>query len=343
MNRRIILVGFVVLLCGIGGAIWVRGYLQRPLNISAGEHVLVVPARATIGGVAQRLAGSGILANPEVFAAYGRLTGAAARIRAGEYDLTPGLTPRGLLALLLEGRVKLHSITIVEGWTVHELLNAVRNNPALRQTLKIKKDSELAAALSLPAAHPEGQFFPDTYRFPRGTTDREILLKAHELMDIRLAEAWKARSPDVRFESPYAALILASIVEKETALDRERPMVAGVFERRLERAMRLQADPTVIYGLGEEYTGNLTRKHLERDSPYNTYTRTGLPPTPISLPGESSLLAVLHPDDSQNLYFVATGSDDGSHTFTASLKDHNAAVRKYLGELRDRDKAASND
>ena len=197
MTRRILLAGLVLLVTGVGGAIWLRGYLQRPLNISAGEHVLIVPMRATIGSVAQGLASSGILTYPEVFAAYGRLTGAAARIRAGEYDLAPGLTPRALLALLLEGRVKLHSLTIIEGWTVHELLNAVRNNPALRQTLKMKKDSELAAALGLPVVHPEGEFFPDTYRFPRGTTDREILLKAHELMEMRLAEAWKARSEDV--------------------------------------------------------------------------------------------------------------------------------------------------
>jgi UPF0755 protein len=343
VTRRILLIGLVVLLAAIGGAVWLRSYLQTPLNISAGEHVLNVPPRATLGSVAQGLASSGILAYPEVFAAYGRLTGVAARIRAGEYDLTPGLTPRGLLALLIEGRVKLHSLTIVEGWTVHEVLNAIRNNPALRQTLKIKKDSELAAALGLPVAHPEGQFFPDTYRFPRGTTDREILLKAHELMELRLADAWKARAEDLPYDSPYEALIMASIVERETALDRERAQVAGVFVRRLEQGMRLQADPTVIYGLGEEYNGNLTRRHLERDTPYNTYTREGLPPTPISLPGESSLLAALHPDDSDNIYFVATGADDGSHTFTATLKEHNAAVRRYLGELRERDRVSASD
>jgi UPF0755 protein len=341
--RGFLLTGFLLFLAVVGAAFWVRGYLQTPLNISAGEHVLVVPARATLGSVAQNLAGSGILPYPEVFAAYGRLTGVASKIRAGEYDLTPGLTPRGLLALLLEGRVKLHSLTIVEGWTVRELLNAVRNNPALRQTLKLKRDSELSSALGLPVAHPEGQFFPDTYRFPRGTTDREILLKAHDLMELRLAEAWKLRAASTPYANPYEALIMASIVERETALDRERPMVAGVFARRLERGIKLQADPTVIYGLGEEYTGNVTRKHLERDTPYNTYTRTGLPPTPISLPGESSLLAVMHPDDSANIFFVATGSEDGSHTFTANLKDHNAAVRKYLGELRERDRANTSD
>ena len=193
---------------------------------------------------------------------------------------------------------------------------------------------DLVTAIELDYAHPEGLFFPDTYRFPRGTTDAELLRRAYDLMQERLAEIWSDRRPELILKDPYEALILASIVERETALASERSEVAGVFVRRLEKGMRLQTDPTVIYGLGPAFTGNLTRKHLESDSPYNTYTRQGLPPTPIALPSEAALRAVVNPAPGDALYFVATGRPDGSHYFTATLSEHNAAVSRYLDYLR---------
>jgi UPF0755 protein len=216
------------------------------------------------------------------------------------------------------------------------LLAALADHEQIAQTLSVSTPEELAVALGLDYPNAEGWFFPDTYRFPRGTTDVEVLRVAHELMQRKLAEAWATRAADTTLADPYDALILASIVERESALASERPQVAGVFLRRLERNMRLQTDPTVIYGLGDEFDGNLTREHLATDTPYNTYVRKGLPPTPIALPGEGALHAAVHPDDGDTLYFVATGQDDGSHVFTATLEEHNAAVQRYLAELRRR-------
>jgi UPF0755 protein len=339
MNRRLVLFAGVLVLGLAAAFIWLQQFLQTPLALPAKPYTLEVATGASLSGVAQHLASDEVLPHPAVFSLYARLSGDAARIKAGEYEIARGTTPRSLLQQLVEGRVKLHSLTVVEGWTLRELLRAVRAHPAIRQTLKLKEQTALATALGLPSEHPEGWFFPDTYHFPRGTTDREILGRAHELMKVRLTEAWQGRARDLPVKTPYEALILASIVEKETALDRERAQIAGVFSRRLERGMKLQTDPTVIYGLGEAFNGNLTRRHLERDTPYNTYTRAGLPPTPIGMPGESSLLAALHPDASDTLYFVASGADDGSHTFTSTLKEHNAAVKRYLVELREREKS----
>jgi UPF0755 protein len=267
-------------------------------------------------------------------AAYGRLSGLAGQMKAGEYEVVAGTTPLGLVRQLVEGRVKLHTLTIVEGWTIRDLLRAIRKHPAIRHTLPVSGPNGLARVLELPSDHPEGWFFPDTYRFPRDTADREVLTMAHARMRVMLEQAWSRRQSDLPLKNPYDVLILASIIEKETAVDRERVRVSGVFVRRLRMGMKLQTDPTVIYGLGEEFDGNLTRRQLNRDSPYNTYTRTGLPPSPISLPGESSLLAAVRPDDSQALYFVASGDDDGTHVFSATLREHNAAVRKYLESVR---------
>lgn len=338
MNRTLIVVAALAV-AGIAGAfLWLQNYLQEPMQTGATTFTVDVASGTPLRGVAKQLAAEGVLRHPEVFALYGRMTGDESRIKAGEYEIAGGTTPRSLLQQLVEGRVKLHSLTLVEGWTMREVLRAVRANPAIRQTLKTDTPAALAVSLTLPNDHPEGWFFPDTYHFPRGTPDREILARAHELMKVRLAEAWDGRSGATVVRTPYEALVLASIIEKETALDRERAQISGVFSRRLQKGMKLQTDPTVIYGLGENFDGNLTRRHLERDTPYNTYTRSGLPPTPIGLPGETSLLAALHPADGDALYFVASGAADGSHTFSATLKEHNAAVRRYLVELRERDR-----
>lgn len=328
------LLGVVI---AIGMVAWFRGYLAAPLDLPDAGAVLVIERGDTLQRVAERLADRGILSMPAALAVAGRLSGRAERIQAGEYSLTPGDTPASLLDQLVLGRVKLHSITIVEGWTVAELLAALAAHPAVRQTLEPGTPDELAAALELDYPHPEGLFFPDTYRFARGTTDVELLHQAHDLLRRRLDAAWAGREPRAVIADPYEGLILASIIERESALDRERPEIAGVFIRRLERGMRLQTDPTVIYGLGDEFDGNLTRRHLTTDTPYNTYMRRGLPPTPIALPGESSLQAMAHPAPGETLYFVATGRGDGSHFFTATLEAHNEAVARYLANLRRRE------
>jgi UPF0755 protein len=246
----------------------------------------------------------------------------------------PGTTPRGLLALLESGDVVQHAVTIVEGWTFQDLRRALEREPLLDNTLAGRDDAEVMAALGESGQAPEGLFFPDTYLFGKGTTDVEILRESRARMRRELETAWEGRAEGLPVETPYEALILASIVEKETALASERARIAGVFTTRLRRGMRLQTDPTVIYGLGSRYDGNLRRADLERDGPYNTYTRAGLPPTPIALPGTESLRAAMGPDERGDLYFVATGLPDGSHEFSRTLAEHEAAVRRYLVRYR---------
>ncbi len=320
----------------LGAAALATGYraLNEPLNVPETGYAMVVPAGTSLQSLADRLATEGVLASPRTLVLYGRLTGEAARIKAGEYDVLSGTTPLELLEQLLSGRVKLHALTIVEGWTTRELMRAIRKHPAIRQTLRQGGIDGLSDALKLPTSNPEGWFFPDTYHFPRGTTDLEVLARANARMKLMLEQAWAGRHGDLPLKNAYDALILASIIEKETALDRERTRIAGVFVRRLAAGIRLQTDPTVIYGLGDDFHGNLTRRHLEQDGPYNTYARPGLPPSPISLPGAASLLAAVQPDDSKALYFVASGEGDGSHVFSSTLRDHNAAVQRYIDSTR---------
>lgn len=321
----------------IGAFVWLQRYMATPLTLSAAGDAFVVERGDTLRRVTGRLAEQGVLRAPAALIAFGRLSGRAERIQAGEYALMPGDSPKTLLDMLVQGRVKLHSLTIVEGWTVAELLAALAAHPAIRQTLEPGTPEELAATLELDYPHPEGLFFPETYRFARGTTDVELLRQAHNLLRKRLNAAWAGREPQAVIASPYEGLILASIVERESALERERAEIAGVFIRRLERGMRLQTDPTVIYGLGDAFDGDLKRRDLATDTPYNTYLRRGLPPTPIALPGQSALQAMAHPAPGDSLYFVATGRGDGSHFFTATLEAHNAAVARYLATLRQRE------
>jgi UPF0755 protein len=309
--------------------------LNAPLPIPAEGVSLEVVGGTSLRRVTRDLAERELLARPWLLAAYGRLTGEATRIRAGEYVLVAGTTPVSLLAKLVSGQVYLHQLTIVEGTRFTDLLAALRAHPAVEAgTLD---GAGIMAVLGEPGVHPEGQFFPDTYRFPKGTTDVELLRVAHLALLARLDAAWQRRSPDIQFRTPYEALILASIIEKETALATERRLTSGVFHQRLRRNMRLQTDPTVIYGLGESFDGNLRRQDLERDTPYNTYTRNGLPPTPIASAGEESLEAAVTPEISDAVYFVATGRGDGSHYFSATLEEHERAVRDYLRRLRSPD------
>jgi len=226
------------------------------------------------------------------------------------------------------GKVKQHALTLIEGWSFAQLLNAVKNNQILQQSADLIDGQRLMAILQNPDFSPEGQFFPDTYHFPRGTTDIQFLQRVYDKMQLVLAEEWEQRSENLPYQSPYEALIMASLIEKETALPEERGDVAGVFVRRLQRGMKLQTDPAVIYAMGDQYGGKLLRKDLDIDSPYNTYVYAGLPPTPIALAGRESLRAALHPEEGNTLYFVARG--DGSHQFSETLDEHNKAVARYI-------------
>ncbi|MHB8424607.1 MAG: endolytic transglycosylase MltG [Gammaproteobacteria bacterium] len=277
--------------------------------------------------VAAQLHAQGALPHPFDLVLLARLRGDASTIRAGEYLVQPGTNVAGLLALLKSGRVVMHSLTLVDGWTFAQVLQAVEQDPELRHTLKGLDDSVIMTRLGHPGENPEGRFFPDTYQFPKGTTDAAFLERAYRTMQDHLHAAWQARAQNLPYKTPYDALILASIIEKETAQPVERAEIAGVFVRRLEKGMKLQSDPTVIYGLGNAYNGRITYQDLRTDTPYNTYTRYGLPPTPICMPGLPSIEAALHPASGNALYFVARG--DGTHQFSATLQQQDAAVRKY--------------
>jgi UPF0755 protein len=307
--------------------------LNAPLSIApeAGEW-LRIPSGTPFHRVAAGLGERGVLDKPWLLRWYAGATGDAKRVRAGEYQLSPGTTPVTLLAKLVAGDVYLHQVTIVEGSRFAEALAALRAHPAIAATAL--DGGAIMSALGAPGIHPEGQFFPDTYRFPYGTSDLEVLRLAHDALAARLQEAWRNRSPDLLLKTDYEALILASIIEKETSLATERKLIAGVFHERLRRNMRLQTDPTVIYGLGEAFDGDLRRQDMVRDTPYNTYTRAGLPPTPIALPGAGSIEAAVAPEISGAIYFVATGRGDGSHRFSATLEEHEQALRDYLRALR---------
>lgn len=315
---------------------WGNQWLQQPIAGLRERTTFEVPRGAHMRSVAATLQERGLLDQPDVWIVWARLMRRDVALKAGEYELQPGLTPKGLLALLSSGQVVLHSITFIEGSTFADVRNALAANDAVRNDNRERNDDEIMRALGEPGLHAEGQFFPDTYRFPRGTTDLELLTIAHRRMQDELRKAWEQRAADLPVASAYEALILASIVEKETALERERGQIAGVFVERLRRGMRLQTDPTVIYGMGLTYDGNIRRVDLSRDTPYNTYTRTGLPPTPICMPSLESLHAAVQPDVSGALFFVATGAGDGSHYFSKTLAEHNLAVKRYLRELRRR-------
>lgn len=325
LRKLVILLVIVVLLVIAGTAYW-RGFLAPVVTGTRAVDVEVTPG-APLRQVAAELHAQGVLPQPFDLVWLARLRGDTHALRAGEYLVPPGTSVAGLLDLLKSGKVVLHSLTLVDGWTFKQVMQAVDSNPALRHTLAGKNSTAIMAALGHPGESPEGRFYPDTYQFPKGTTDVAFLLRAYYDMQSHLESAWQARAAGLPYQTPYAALILASIVEKETAQPKERGEIAGVFVRRLAKAMRLQSDPTVIYGLGDAYNGKITYKDLRTDTPYNTYTRNGLPPTPICLPSLASLEAVLHPTPGDALYFVARG--DGTHQFSATLVEQNAAVQKY--------------
>lgn len=306
---------------------WLYHFANRPLTLPRAPFDFTVRSGASVKSLSRQLADDGLLAESQSFWVLARLLGKSGAIQAGTYRLDKPLTPLELLDKLARGDVVLLEMLFVEGTTFRQWLAQLAQQPQVRQTLAGKSEAEIRAAVGTGTEPPEGWFFPDTYRFAPGVTDVDILKRAHAAMKRRLADAWASREPSLPLKSPYEALILASIVEKETGAAAERPVIASVFVNRLRRGMRLQTDPTVIYGMGETFDGNIRRKDLTADTPWNTYTRDGLPPTPIAMPGLGSLRAVMRPADTAFLYFVSRG--DGTHQFTGSLEDHNRAVAKY--------------
>jgi UPF0755 protein len=311
-----------------------RTCLDQPIAALRETVIFEVPEGASLSAVAASLEQQGLLAQRGAWVRHARRAGLATRIKAGEYELQPGATPAGLLEQFVAGRVRLYVVTIPEGWTFRQALAAIQSHPAVKVELAGLAAAAVMQRLGLGERHPEGLFFPDTYHFPRGTSDGTILLQAHARMENALATAWADRAAQLPLDSPYQALILASLVEKETGAPDERGLISGVFVNRLRKGMRLQTDPTVIYGLGEAFDGNLRRRDLLADTPYNTYTRAGLPPTPIALPGRDALEAAVRPAATDALYFVATGLGDGRHFFAKSLVAHNANVQRHLANLR---------
>ena len=323
------------------GLVWsvfqLNRILDRPLAFGSEiRHHIIAPG-TSFSGIAAGLEKAGIVSDSLILELHARLSGFAGGIQAGEYAIDPTMTPRELLNLFHSGKVVQHSLTLVDGWTFDDVLDALRSRPELDHTLGEELGhSEIMTELGHAGVHPEGRFLADTYHFPRGTSDVAFLRRAYDSMREFLNEAWNGRAADLPYDSPIDALIVASIVEKETGRAEERAEIAGVLVRRLERNMRLEVDPTVIYGLGEDFDGDLRKRDLRRDTPYNTYLHKGLPPTPIAMPGVASIRAALHPRGGETLFFVAKG--DGSHYFSATYREHKKAVARYQrrGDSRNR-------
>ncbi|CAI8781135.1 endolytic transglycosylase MltG [Pseudomonas chlororaphis] len=330
MRRKLLLLletGLVLAGLALGASAWkLNSALEQPLNLTQ-EQLLDVPAGSTPGGTFNRMEANGVLKDAFWLRLYWRFNMEGQPLHSGEYRMTPGMTAQGLIGVWQRGEVVQYSLTLVEGWTFRQVRAALARHDKLEQTLNGLSDSEVMEKLGHGGVFPEGRFFPDTYRFVRGMTDAELLEKAYNRLDEVLAKEWNKRSADVPYTEPYQALIMASLVEKETGVPQERGQIAGVFVRRMQVGMLLQTDPTVIYGLGERYNGKLTRALLKEATPYNTYVISGLPPTPISMVGREAIHAALNPVPGSSLYFVARG--DGSHVFSDDLEAHNNAVREF--------------
>lgn len=330
MIRKLLLLlatGLALLVLASALAGWrLHSALNQPLRLEGERLVEVVPGD-TPGGLLNRLEGEGVLDGAFWLRLYWRFNLPGQALHSGEYRLTPQQRARDLLDLWRRGEVVQYSLTLVEGWSFRQVRAALARQEALKQSLADLDDQALMARLDLAGVSPEGRFFPDTYRYVRGMSDLDLLRQARDRLDQVLQEEWARRAEGLPYRKPYDALIMASMVEKETGVAEERGQIAGVFVRRLRSGMRLQTDPTVIFGLGERYNGNLTRAHLQESTPYNTYVIDGMPPTPIALAGREAIHAALNPVDGRSLYFVARG--DGSHVFSETLEQHNRAVREY--------------
>ena len=325
--RLIVRIGTALLVAGAGLAIAVWWWLGQPLTLPASPYAFDVKSGASLRSVARELSAAGVLAGELPLVTLARLRGVDRTIKAGNYEIAAGITLHQLLDRLTQGEARQTALLVVEGATFADLTRALAAEPGVVKTVLGLPQAELMQRIGADGTSAEGWFFPDTYFFVAGSTDAALLARAYRLMRARLDAAWNARSADLPLKNAYEALILASIVEKETGRAADRPLIAAVFINRLRLGMRLQTDPTVIYGMGERFDGNLKKRDLETDTPHNTYTRDGLPPTPIALPGQASLDAVTHPPTTPYLYFVARG--DGSSEFSANLADHNRAVAKY--------------
>ena len=317
---------------------WQRytGFTDTPLEGFAADATVVVERGDSLPVVLGKLRAAGVEAGDDLeWRLLARQLGADSRLHVGEYALREGVTPRELLSAMGRGDTVRRRFTIVEGWNIRELRAALSRAEVLEKEAVDLDDEALMAALGRAGEHPEGRFLPETYVFTRGDSDLDVLGRAAAAMDQALEAAWEGRDPDTPLKSPYEMLILASIVEKETGVPEERPRIAGLFQRRLRMGMRLQTDPTVIYGMGEDYDGNIRRSDLATDTPYNTYTRDGLPPTPIAMPGRAALEAVAAPEEGTELYFVALGDGSGRHLFADTYAEHQANVRRYLRNYRE--------
>ncbi|NSX11509.1 endolytic transglycosylase MltG [Pseudomonas lini] len=330
MRRKFLLLletGLVLAGLLAGACAWkIDSALEQPLNI-AQEELLEVPKGTTPNRTFLRLEADGVIKDAFWLRVYWRFNLAGQPLHSGEYRMVPGMTVNGLIDLWKRGEMVQYSLTLVEGWNFHQVRAALAKDEKLEQTLNGLSDSQVMDKLGHSGVFPEGRFFPDTYRFVRGMTDADLLKKAYDRLDEVLLKEWNQRAADVPYTEPYQALIMASLVEKETGMPQERRQIAGVFVRRMEMGMLLQTDPTVIYGLGDRYNGKLTRAHLKEPTPYNTYMIAGLPPTPIAMVGREAIHAALNPADGNSLYFVARG--DGSHVFSDDLDAHNNAVREF--------------
>jgi len=327
-GRVAVTIALLVVAVAVAAVLGARWYVyKRPLPMTADRVEFHVPQGAGVRAIAQAAQAAGVDVQPDAMVAAARYAGTAANLRAGRYAVERGITLAGLLAKLKAGDVLREKLTVVEGITYRELRALLASAADLRGDSAAMSSAELLKAIGATEAHPEGLFAPDTYVYDPGTSDLEILRQAYRLQMKRLQDAWDARAPDLPYRTPYEALIMASIVEKETGQAAERDLVAGVFVNRLRLGMLLQTDPTVIYGLGEKFDGNLRKRDLVADGPYNSYTRAGLPPTPIALPGRASIEAALKPAKTSALYFVSRG--DGTTHFSGSLSEHNRAVDKY--------------
>lgn len=327
MRRFFLTIFLLAALCVLGAGAAALWWLHQPLKLPAPSIDLSVEPGTTPRGVAQAVADTGTAVNPQLLYWWFRFSGQDRQIRAGSYELDRGMTPRTLLAVLVRGEEATRSVVLVEGWNIRQVRAALAKADMLKPDTAGLSDEQLMERIGRPGVHPEGRFFPDTYTYSKNSSDVALLQRAMRAMDKKLEAAWAARASDLPLKSADEALILASIVEKETGKANDRAEVAAVFVNRLRIGMPLQTDPTVIYGLGTAFDGNLRKRDLQTDTPWNTYTRAGLPPTPIAMPGKAALLAAVQPARSRSLYFVARG--DGTSQFSESLDAHNRAVNKY--------------
>jgi len=332
-----LLAGLALVAAGVAGVFAYRHYhdfADAPIAGLADGDTLVVDPGDSLPKVLRKLEARGVSVRAMEWRALAKETGAAGRIQIGEYALKPGITPRELLVAMRDGKVLQYRFTIVEGWNIRELRAAIAKARPLKQDGAALDDRALMKAIGRGGQHPEGRFLPETYVYTSHDSDLDVLRRAADAMDKALAAAWAGRDKDLPLQSAYELLTLASIVEKETGIAEERPQIAGLFLRRLKALMRLETDPTVIYGLGSAYNGNIRKVDLLTDTPYNTYTRDGLPPTPIAMPGEDALRAVAHPAPGDALFFVAVGDGSGRHVFTRTYAEHQTAVADYLRRYR---------